>query len=292
MGRGMVKNLLKAGFEVTIYARNAEKVQDVIEAGAKLAPSSKAVAQASQVVITILPNTPEVEEVILGSDGVLEGAQAGTIVIDMSTINPQTSRNLSARLAEKGVEFLDAPISGGSVGADNGTLTIMAGGEASSFERCLPVFRAMGREEAIFHIGQVGAGETVKIINNVLAAINAAACSQALVMGVKAGLNVEMITRVVGLSSGANWQLANAFPRQVFTGAFKPGFFTELMDKDVGLAIELGAANGIELTLAEAARKLYTTAIEQGYARDDYTSIIRPIEQTAKLEVRSNTQAS
>lgn len=288
MGRGMVKNLLKAGFPVHIYARHPEKVQDVIEAGAKLAPSIKAVAEQSQVIITILPNTPEVEEVILGPNGVAEGARAGSVIIDMSTINPETSRNLAVRLAEKGLDFLDAPVSGGSVGADKGTLTIMVGGEAPVFEACLPVFRAMGREEAIFHIGPVGAGETIKIINNVLSAINAAACSQALVLGVKAGLDPETITKVVGLSSGASWQLANAFPLRVFTGSFQPGFFTELMDKDVGLALELGTSNGVELTLAEIARKLYSTALENGYGRDDYTSIIRPLEQAHGVKVRSN----
>jgi 3-hydroxyisobutyrate dehydrogenase len=288
MGRGMVKNLLKAGFPVTIYARHPEKVRDVIEAGAKLATSSKAVAEQSQVIITILPNTPEVEEVILGPDGVAEGARAGSVVIDMSTINPETSRKLAAHLAEKGLDFLDAPVSGGSVGADNGTLTIMAGGETSVFEACLPVFQAMGRAEAIFHIGPVGAGETIKIINNVLSAINAAASSQALVLGVKAGLDPETITKVVGLSSGASWQLGNAFPLRVFTGSFQPGFFTELMDKDIGLALDLGTANGVELTLAETARQLYTAALENGYGRNDYTSIIRPLEQAHGVKVRSS----
>ncbi len=286
MGQGMVKNLLKAGFPVTIYARSPEKVQDVIQAGAVLAESSKAVAEASDVIITIVPNTPEVEEVILGTNGVLEGAQSGAVIVDMSTINPATSRKLSALCTAKGVSFLDAPVSGGSVGAQNGTLTIMVGGEQSVFERVLPVFKAMGREEAIVHIGPVGAGETVKIINNVLGAIIAAACSEALVMGVKAGLDPEMTAKIVGMSSGANWQLANAFPRNVFSGAFQPGFFTELMHKDVGLAMELGEENGVPMTMAAQARPIYQAALDAGFGRDDYTAIIRPIEQAAGVEVR------
>ncbi|HEX2912476.1 MAG TPA: NAD(P)-dependent oxidoreductase [Chloroflexia bacterium] len=287
MGRGMVKNLLKAGFEVTIYARNPEKVQDVISAGAKLADSSKAVAEQTDVIITIVPNSPQVEEVILGRNGVLEGATGGKIIVDMSTINPETSRKVAAACAAKGVAFLDAPVSGGSVGAENGTLTIMAGGDEAVFQQVVPVFQAMGREEAIIHVGPVGAGETVKIINNMLGAISAAAASQALVMGLKAGVEPEIVEKIVGMSSGANWQLNSAFPRLVFSGSFKPGFFTELMHKDIGLAIQLGKDSGVELTIAEVTEPIYRAAIEAGYGRDDYTSIIRPIEQAAGVEVRS-----
>lgn len=151
MGQGMVRNLLKAGFEVTIYARNPQKVQEVVSLGATLVNSSREVAEASDVTITIVPNSPQVEEVILGANGVLEGAKAGSVIVDMSTINPETSRKVAALCAEKGIAFLDAPVSGGSVGADTGTLTIMAGGDKETFERCVPVFRGMGREDAIYH---------------------------------------------------------------------------------------------------------------------------------------------
>jgi len=290
MGRGMVKNLLEAGFGVMIYARSPEKVQDVVQAGATLADSIKAVAENCDIIITMVPNTPEVEEVILGENGLLTGAKSGTIIVDMSTINPATSRKVAARCAEKGVAFMDAPVSGGSVGAETGTLTIMAGGDEATFERCLPAFKAMGREDAIYHIGPVGSGEVVKIINNVLGATIAAITSQAMVMGVKAGVDPEVIAEVVGKSSGANWQLSGAFPRNVFSGAFKPGFFTALMNKDIGLALELGNELGVPITVAEEARKLYFAAIEAGYGRDDYTSIIRPLEDQAGVEVRSKNQ--
>jgi 3-hydroxyisobutyrate dehydrogenase len=284
----MVKNLLKNGFPVTVYARHPEKpdVQGVIAQGAVLAESSREVAEKSDVVITIVPNTPEVEEVILGQNGVLEGAHSGLTVIDMSTINPATSRKVAAVCAEKGVAFLDAPVSGGAWGAENGTMTIMAGGEKADFEKALPVFRAMGREDAIIHIGPVGSGEVVKIVNNMLGAIITAATSEAFTMGVKAGVDPALMAEVVGKSSGASWQLANAFPRNIFSGAFQPGFFTELMHKDVGLALELGAETGVPVTLAETAHRLYTAAIEAGYGRADYTSVIRPIEQAAGVEVR------
>ncbi len=290
MGRGMVKNLLGSGFSVTIYARNPEKVQDVIQAGATLAESLHAVAESCAIIITMVPNTPEVEEVILGENGLLSGAKPGTIIVDMSTISPATSRKVAALCAEKGVAFMDAPVSGGSLGADNGTLTIMAGGDNATFGRCLLAFKAMGREDAIYHIGPVGSGEVVKIINNVLGGTIAAITSQAMMMGVKAGVDPEVIAEVVGKSSGANFQLSGAFPRNVFNGSFKPGFFTALMNKDIGLALELGTELGIPLTVAEEARKLYFAAIEAGYGRDDYTSIIRPLEEQAGVEVRSKNQ--
>jgi 3-hydroxyisobutyrate dehydrogenase len=294
MGRGMVKNLVAAGFPVTIFARNPEKVQDVLTAGGvKLVGSSKAVAENSDITITMVPDSPQVEEVILGEAGVLAGAKPATIIVDMSTINPATSRKVATACQAQGVEFLDAPVSGGSIGADAGTLTIMVGGEHATFERCLPVFQAMGRADAIFHLGPVGLGETVKIVNNVLGGIIAAAVSQALLMGVKAGADINQMTEVVGKSSGASWQLANAFPRNVYTGAFTPGFFTELMRKDIGLARELGEAMGVEMTLADAAYPLYTAALEAGYGREDYTAIIKPLEQALGVEVRTtNTKNS
>lgn len=286
MGKGMVKNLLKAGFPVTIYARNPQKVHEVIEAGATLAESGSAVAAASEVVITIVPNSPEVEEVILGENGALQGAKAGTIIVDMSTINPETSKMVAAKCAEKGVHFLDAPVSGGSLGAQNGTLTIMVGGDKEVFEKCVPVFRGMGKEDAIYHIGPTGSGEVVKILNNMLGAIITAACSEALVMGVKAGIDPALIAEVVGKSSGASWQLSAAIPRNVFSGKFEPGFFTELMHKDIGLSMELGESVGVPANQAAQARKMYDAALAAGYGKDDYTAIIRPLEQAAGVEVR------
>lgn len=286
MGRGMVKNLLKAGFPVTIYARHPEKVQEVLEAGARLVGSSREVAENSDVVITMVPNSPEVEEVVLGPNGVLEGARAGAVVIDMSTINPATSRKVAERCTEAGVSFLDAPVSGGAWGAENGTLSIMVGGEPEVFERCRPVFAAMGRADAIVNVGPVGAGEAVKLVNNMLGAVITAATAQAFTMGVKAGVDPAIINEVVSKSTGTSWQLQNAFPRNVFNGAFNPGFFTELMHKDIKLVLELGAESGVSVSLADEARRLYEAAIMAGYGRDDYTSVIRPMEQAAGVEVR------
>ncbi|NWJ48965.1 MAG: NAD(P)-dependent oxidoreductase [Chloroflexi bacterium] len=289
MGRGMALNLLKAGFPLTIYARNPQKVQDIVAAGALLVNSSREVAEKSEITITIVPDSPEVLEVILGQNGALEGAQPGSIIIDMSTINPATSRNVAEHCNAKGVHFMDAPVSGGSIGAQTGTLAIMAGGDASVFQRALPIFQAMGRAEAIYHVGVVGSGEVVKIVNNVMGAIITAACGEALAMGVKAGVEVEKIAEIVTNSSGSNWQLANAFPRNVFSGAFKPGFFTELMYKDVGLALQLAEQVGTPATMAQLARGMFESAIAAGYGRDDYTSVVRPVEAAAGVELRAKS---
>jgi 3-hydroxyisobutyrate dehydrogenase len=289
MGRPMTLNLLKAGHDVTIFARHPEKaeVREVIQAGARLAPSARAVAMASEIVITMVPNSAQVEEVVAGPQGLLEGARKGLVIVDMSTIAPAMSRKMAEAAAQKGVHFLDAPVSGGSQGAERGTLTIMVGGEQETFERVRPVFEAMGKRENIFHVGPVGAGEIVKIINNILCGTIAASVAEALVLGVKAGADVEMMTKIIGVSSGANWQLANQFPMRAFNGSFKPGFMTDLVHKDLGLGLELAAELESLLPITALARQLYEMARASGYGRDDYTSLLKVLEQMAGVEVRA-----
>lgn len=289
MGRPMTLNLLKAGYEVTIFARHADKpeVQEVIKAGAKQAPSPRAVAMASEIVITMVPNSPQVEEVVSSSQGILEGARKGLIIIDMSTIAPSVTRKLAQAAAEKGVQFLDAPVSGGSQGAINGTLTIMVGGEQEAFEKARPVLEAMGKKENIFHVGASGAGEVVKLINNVLAGTIAASIAEAFVLGVKAGADVEMMAKIIGVSTGASWQLSNQFPMRAFNGSFKPGFMTNLLHKDLGLALDLAAENQVPLSMTALARQLYEMSRASGHGSDDYTAIMSVLEQMAGVEVRS-----
>ncbi len=290
MGRPMVLNLLKAGHDVTIFARHPDKpeVQEVVKAGAKLAPSSRAVAIASEIVITMVPNSMQVEEIVTGQHGILEGARKGLIIIDMSTIAPAMSRKLAELAIQKGVEFLDAPVSGGSQGAVNGTLTIMVGGEQEAFEKALPVLESMGKKENIFHVGEVvGSGEVVKIINNLLCGTIAASVSEALVLGVKAGADVETMAKVIGVSSGANWQLANQFPLRAFNGSFQPGFMTDLLHKDLGLALDLATENLTPLAMTAIARQMYEQTREAGYGKDDYTALLKVLEQNAGVEVRT-----
>lgn len=289
MGRPMALNLLKAKHQVTIFARHPEKpeVQEVINAGAKIAPSSRAVAMASDIVITMLPNSPEVEEVVAGTQGLLEGARKGLIIVDMSTIAPAMSRKLAQQASAQGVYVLDAPVSGGSQGAINGTLTIMVGGERNIFEQARPVLEAMGKKENIFHVGSNGAGEIVKLVNNILCGAIAAAISESFVLGVKAGADVDTMARIIGVSTGASWQLANQFPLRAFNGSFQPGFMTDLLHKDLGLALDLAAENAVPAAMTALTRQMYEMARAEGYGHEDYTAVMKVLEQMAGVEVRS-----
>ena len=289
MGRPMTLNLLKAGHQVTIYARHPDKpaVQEVLQAGAHEAPAPRAVAIASEIVITMLPNSPQVEEVVSGPQGILEGARKGLIIIDMSTIAPSMTQKLAQEAASRGVRFLDAPVSGGSQGAINGTLTIMVGGEKEAFEQALPVLQAMGKKENIFYVGPSGSGEVVKIANNILTGAIAAATAEAFVLGVKAGADVETMAKIIGVSTGASWQLSNQFPLRAFNGSFQPGFMTDLLHKDLGLALDLASENKTPTPLTALTRQMYEMSRAEGYGRDDYTSVLRVLEKMAGVEVRT-----
>lgn len=287
MGKPMARNLLRAGHTVAIYARHPDRVQDLIGEGAALVGTPADVGRAAEVVITMLPNAPEVEEVVAGPSGILEGAPASAIIVDMSTIAPAASRRLAEQCAALNIAFLDAPVSGGSIGAERGALSIMVGGDADAFARCLPLFEAMGRSDAIFHVGPSGAGEVVKLANNVLCGVIAAANAEALALGVKHGVDALTLARIIGVSSGASWQLSNVFPLRVWDGSFTPGFMTDLLLKDLGLALDLGAEGGVPLRLTELARDLYEQTRAAGHGRDDYSSVITLIEDAAGIEVRA-----
>ncbi len=205
----------------------------------------------------------------------------------MSTIAPATSRKLAALSSQKGVHFLDAPVSGGSQGAVQGTLTIMVGGDKNVFESIRPVLEAMGRKEAILYVGPSGSGEIVKIINNILVGTIAAATAEALVLGVKAGADLETMTKIIGMSTGASWQLSNQFPLRAFNGSFQPGFMTDLLYKDLGLALDLAAENHVPVAMTAQAQQLYEMTRASGHRRDDYTSLMQVLEQQAGVTVRT-----
>ncbi|HAE81900.1 MAG TPA: NAD(P)-dependent oxidoreductase, partial [Ktedonobacter sp.] len=287
--RPMCHHLLKAGHTVTIFARHPEKpgVQEVLNAGAKLAPSPRAVAIASEMVITMVPNSAQVEELVSGPQGLLEGARKGMIIIDMSTIAPRVSRELAEKAAGHGVHLLDAPVSGGSQGAENGTLTIMVGGERKVFEQARPILETMGKQENIFYVGPNGAGEVVKIVNNILCGAIAAAIAESFVLGVKAGADVDLMAKIIGASSGASWQLANQFPLRAFNGSFQPGFMTDLLHKDLGLALDLAAESQTPLAMTALTRQMYEMARAEGFGKEDYTALLKVLEKMAGVEVRS-----
>lgn len=288
MGRPMTLNLLKAGHHVTVFARHPEKaeVQEVLQAGAKQAPSSRAVAMVSDVVITMLPDSPEVEEVVMGEQGILAGARKGLVIIDMSTIAPVVSRKLGAAAETRGAHFLDAPVSGGSQGAINGTLSIMVGGDREVLEQVRPVLEAMGKKENIFYVGPQGSGEIVKLVNNILVGTIAAAITESFVLGVKAGADVETMAKIIGVSAGASWQLANQFPLRVFNGNFQPGFMTDLLYKDLGLALDLAHQAEVPVPLTALTRQLYEISRTAGNGKNDYTALTRLFEDWAQVEVR------
>lgn len=288
MGLPMGRNLLKAGFELTVWARRPESATEILAEGAVWAASPRELAERSDVVVLMVTNSPDVQQLVLDA-GVLDGAAPGSVIVDMSTIAPAVSRSLAAACAARNVTFLDAPVSGGTQGAAAGTLTIMVGGEAETLERVRPVLDAMGAR--IFHVGPSGAGEVAKLVNNVLVGVIAAATAEALVLGVKAGGDAEVMAQVVGASTGASWQLVNQFPLRAFNGSFRPGFMTNLLAKDLGLALDLGDEIGAPLFLTALTRQLYGEAQAKGYGADDYTSILRILESVAGVNVRTDPVA-
>nr|MQY82261.1 NAD-binding protein [archaeon] len=221
MGAGMSKNLLKAGYPVTVWNRTASKMEPLVEAGAKAAGSPREVAENSDVVIGIVTDSPDVEQVLLGPDGVIHGAREGMICIDMSTISPITTREVSAKLAEKGVKMLDAPVSGGVIGANNGTLSIMVGGDEGVFDECLPIFEAMGK--TITLVGGIGDGQVTKAVNQILVGTTMLGVAEALVFAKKAGVDVEKCHAAVSGGAAGSWQLTNNGGR-VLRGDMEPGF--------------------------------------------------------------------
>ncbi|MFN2466242.1 MAG: NAD(P)-dependent oxidoreductase [Candidatus Dormibacteria bacterium] len=279
MGLPMARHLLEAGFSVTGWARNEASARRAEAAGVAMRRGASAVAADADAVVTMVTTSSDVEEVVLGEGGLLASARPGTVLIDMSTIAPATSRRLAGAAAERGVEFLDAPVSGGSFGAEAGTLTIMVGGDASVFRRCRPLFEAMGNPDRIFHAGPVGSGEVVKLVNNTLLASIAGATLEALLVGVRAGVPLATLVEVVSVSSGASAQLEGALKPRALKGDFTPGFFTDLLVKDLGLGIELAVEVGQQTEFAPVARELFRRAQAAGHGRDDYSAVLLELER-------------
>jgi 3-hydroxyisobutyrate dehydrogenase-like beta-hydroxyacid dehydrogenase len=271
MGRPMAENLMAAGFEVVAWNRTRERAEEL---GAEVA-DSPAAAAAAGVAISMLPDVPEVEQVLLGPDGVAEGMPEGGLCIDMSTIAPSASRSIAERLGERGVAFLDAPVTGSRPRAEDGTLTIMAGGEAEAFERARPLLEAMG--ELVLHVGPQGHGSMVKLINNTVAAVNAAALAEGLVLARAAGLDLDALRQVMAAGSGASAMLDLKGPPMV-AGEFDPLFKLEHMLKDIRHCLAEAEALGVELKLGAAAEALYSAADGRGLGELDFAAVIQVAE--------------
>ncbi len=283
MGRGMVDNLMKAGFAVTVWNRTAGRMDAFVERGAAAADSPKAVAEASDITIICVSDTPDVEAVALGEDGVIHGASAGDLVIDMSTINPVNTVEIGAQLKAKGVAMLDAPISGGSEGAANGTLSIMIGGSDADVARAMPCFEAMGT--TITHVGEAGAGQTVKLSNQILCVVNMLAASEALLFAQAGGVDLDkMLSAVTGGAAGS-WMLANRGP-QVINDYWAPGFSIDLQQKDLRLVLGAADEMGIPVIATALCFNLYRTLQAQGLGAEGNHGIIKALEAMAGIQAR------
>lgn len=285
MGKLMSENLLKAGYPLVVYDIKVQATDGLVAQGASRAATAQELANSCSVVITMLPASPDVEAVILGPRGVAEGANSGSIVIDMSSSYPGSTKMIAARLTERGIRMLDAPVSGGTRGARAGTLSIMVGGSEPNYEECRPIFDAMGKN--IYYIGGIASGHTVKALNNLCSAVSLAITSEALVVATRLGLDPEKIIEVINSSSGRSWSSEYKFPNFILNGVFNTGFSMSLMNKDVEMATRLGRELHIPMFLGSMAQQLYDHAVGQGSGGDCHTAIIKLMEKWAGVTVRS-----
>jgi 3-hydroxyisobutyrate dehydrogenase len=277
MGQPMVANLVKKGFSVLAWDVAPSAVSAAVKLGATAAGSSADVARRGDVVVTMLPSSSHVETVYLGPGGVLEAVPAGRLCVDMSTIDPSVSRRVAAALAARQVRFLDAPVSGGVPGAVDGTLAIMVGGDARDLEEARPVLAAMGAN--IIHVGGVGSGEAAKLCNNLIAGVAAVAVSEAFRIAEGFGVDAKVLTDVISKSSGNTWVMQQAHPvpglvaRAASSRDYAPGFMTDLMAKDLGLAVNAARELRIPVIVAPAAQQALRLASSHGLGRKDFTAI-------------------
>jgi 2-hydroxy-3-oxopropionate reductase len=283
MGKPMAMNLIKKGYSLTVYDIKKDSVKEVVAAGAKEGKSSKDIAAQSDIVITMLPNSPEVKECVLGKNGVLEGAKAGLILVDMSSIAPLVSKQLAAEVQKKGVEMLDAPVSGGEPKAKDGTLSIMVGGKKEIFEQVEPILKCMGASAVL--VGDIGSGNITKLANQIIVALNIAAMSEAMVLATKAGVDPEKVFQAIkgGLAGST---VLNAKVPLALDGNFKPGFRIALHIKDLSNALDTAHELGVPIPLTSGVLEIMQALKVDGKAGDDHGGIIQFYEALAKVKVR------
>ena len=281
MGGAMAANVARAGFEVTAWNRTAGRASELGELGVTIVESPSAVASASDVIVTIVSDTPDVEAVLFGPDGVASGAASGALVVDMSTISPSATRDFAARLAEGGVAMLDAPVSGGSEGAKKGTLTIFVGGDAADLERARPALGAMGT--TITLVGPIGSGQAVKAVNQVILAGTYLGVAEGIVLAIKAGLDVEQVVGALSGGAAQSWVLANRSGRML-ENDYPLGFKVALHRKDLGIALQLARKTGTSLPISALCEQIEAGLIGKGHADDDMSAVARAIRELSGLE--------
>jgi 3-hydroxyisobutyrate dehydrogenase len=282
MGQGMARNLMKAGFSVRVWNRTASKAEALAAEGAQTGSSPADVAAHSDIVVICVSDTPDVEAVLLGEDGVIHGAKPGTLVIDCSTISPQATRDIAARLAEKGIKMLDAPVSGGSEGAARGTLTIMVGGAAEDFERAKTIFQAMGK--TITHIGEIGTGQIVKLVNQVLVVGNCLAMCEALLLAQAGGVDLQKTFDAISQGAAGSWMFTNRAP-QIIRRDWRPGFMISLQQKDLRLVLDAADELGVPLPATSLIFNLYRTLEARNLGAEGNHALVKALEALAGFEV-------
>ncbi len=283
MGKPMAMNLLKAGYSLTVYDIRPEPVKEVVAAGAEEGRCSEDVAKKSEVVITMLPNSPDVKDAVLSEHGVLDGAKPGTILIDMSSIAPLVAKEVAAKAAEKDVEMLDAPVSGGEPKAIEGTLSIMVGGKKDIFDQVEDILKIMGASAVL--VGDIGSGNMTKLANQIIVALNIAAMSEAMVLATKAGVDPEKVYQAIrGGLAGSN--VLDAKVPLALDGNFKPGFRIELHIKDLQNALDTANEVGVPVPLANGVMEVMQALKADGKAGDDHGGIIQHYEKLADVKVR------
>lgn len=280
MGAPMALNLLKAGYEVTVYNRTREREETVAAEGAKRAASPKEASEGADIVITNVSDTPDVEAVVLGAEGAVYGMKAGSILIDVSTISPIVTKAIAAKLAEKNIDMLDAPVSGGSEGAEKGTLSIMVGGKADVLAKAMPVLEAMGK--SITHVGDIGSGQVTKAINQTILAGIYSSVAEGMVLGMAAGVDIYAALKAVSGGAAGCWVLDNR-AKNMIEGDYPLGFRTKLFLKDLGIALETSKDLGVAMPVAAYVEQLGTSIVKRGYGDEDVSNIARVVREQAGL---------
>ena len=283
MGKPMAHNLLKAGYSLTVYNRSDGPVEELVAAGATAAASPQAVAANADVVVTIVTDTPDVQQVLLGENGVIHTIAQDAVVIDMSTISPTATREIVRSIQEKGASMLDAPVSGGEGGAIAGALSIMVGGEEAVFNRCLPIFETLGKN--IVHVGQSGAGQLTKLCNQIAVAVTNLAMSEALIFGAKSGLDLKKMQHAIQGGAAGSWQLSNLAPR-VLERDFAPGFMVKLQQKDLRLVLQEADRLKLSLPATSLVHHLFHALESQGAGDEGTQALVKVLEQLARVEVK------
>jgi 3-hydroxyisobutyrate dehydrogenase len=286
MGMPMALNLIKAGYQVTVFNRTTSKAEKIVAQGATKAASPRDVAAASSVIITIVSDTPDLEEVVLGGNGVIHGIRSDSVLMDMSTVSPAATRQIAEKLKEKQCHMLDAPVSGGEQGAIDGTLSIMVGGDIAVFDRCRPVLEAMGKN--IIHVGSGGMGQTVKLINQILVAGTLNAVVEALVFGMKNGVDLEKAIDAVKGGAAGSWQLSNLAPR-IIRRDFRPGFKVGLIKKDLKLVMETAENSGTPLPVTRLVYQMFSDLQAAAEGESGTQALAKVLEKLAGTECRQSS---